>query len=383
MSGEVLQKERRRLVDCRVVDDVVVVQRHDRLLRHQVNVVDEVGQNRLGRTLMSALEPCRRLGADLQPAALERSDEMGQEPTKVVVSSSSESHTTRGACRRVGWVRATGSGGWSCRIPPAPRCPPAWAAPRRPNGPARSAEGEHQWAASRRDGELGAQHRHSAHLPDAQDGPGAGQRTGARDRGQNGVAASVGRQDHGSQARSDGQQERTSDAHHPRSWATPALSGNTPATSTGPWPCRCPNPDHPLKLTPRLLAGSDDMRLPTPVPLQLGHGGVADPASLDADPVLGPTQPVAAPPVASSPSTITVSLRAAAAVRAGLVDEDAKRALASPAPTTSDTAHQADSACGGVGPLSSRGSCSPPCLPPLGRQLALPYPPARRRRAGR
>lgn len=81
-----LQKERRRLVDCRVVDDVVVVQRHDSLLRHQVNVVDEVGQNRLGRELMSALEPCRRLGADLQPAGLQRSDEMGQEPTEVVVS---------------------------------------------------------------------------------------------------------------------------------------------------------------------------------------------------------------------------------------------------------------------------------------------------------
>lgn len=81
-----LQKERRRLVDCRVVDDVVVVQRHDSLLRRQVNVVDEVGQNRLGRKLMSALEPCRRLGADLQPAGLQRSDEMGQEPTEVVVS---------------------------------------------------------------------------------------------------------------------------------------------------------------------------------------------------------------------------------------------------------------------------------------------------------
>jgi hypothetical protein len=82
----VLQKERRRLVDCRVVDDVVVVQRHDGLLRHQVDVVDEVGQHRLGRKLMRALEPCRRLGADLEPAGLQRSDEMGQEPTDVVVS---------------------------------------------------------------------------------------------------------------------------------------------------------------------------------------------------------------------------------------------------------------------------------------------------------
>ena len=44
----------------------------------------------------------------------------------------------------------------------------------------------------------------------------------------------------------------------------------------------------------------------------------ADPASLDADPVLGPTQPVAAPPVASSPSTITVSVRSVAAVGAGV-----------------------------------------------------------------
>ena len=57
-------------MDCRIVDDVVVVQRDDSLLRHQVNVVDEVGQNRLGRKLKSALEPCRRVGADLQPAGL-------------------------------------------------------------------------------------------------------------------------------------------------------------------------------------------------------------------------------------------------------------------------------------------------------------------------
>jgi hypothetical protein len=82
----VLQEERRRLVDRRVVDDVVVVQRHDCLLRHQVNVVDEVGEHRLGRELMRALEPCRRLGADLQPAGLQRSDEMGQEPREIVVS---------------------------------------------------------------------------------------------------------------------------------------------------------------------------------------------------------------------------------------------------------------------------------------------------------
>ena len=81
-----LQKERRRLVDCRVVDDVVVVQRHDSLLRHQVNVVDEVGQNRLGREIMSALEPCRRPGTDLHPACLQRSDKMGQEPREIVVS---------------------------------------------------------------------------------------------------------------------------------------------------------------------------------------------------------------------------------------------------------------------------------------------------------
>ena len=44
----------------------------------------------------------------------------------------------------------------------------------------------------------------------------------------------------------------------------------------------------------------------------------AAPASLDADPVLGPTQPVAAPPVASSPSTNTVSVRPLAAVGASV-----------------------------------------------------------------
>jgi hypothetical protein len=82
----VLEKEPRRLVDRLVVDDVVVVQRHHRLLRHQVNVVDEVGQQRLGRKLVRALEPCRGLGADLQPAGRQRPDEMGQQPAQVVVA---------------------------------------------------------------------------------------------------------------------------------------------------------------------------------------------------------------------------------------------------------------------------------------------------------
>ena len=82
---QVLEQLSDDVVDTRIVDHVVVVERQHRGTGHQVEVVDQAGDDRIRLERLRTLEPDERVGADLGHDGLHRCDEVAEEPAYVGV----------------------------------------------------------------------------------------------------------------------------------------------------------------------------------------------------------------------------------------------------------------------------------------------------------
>ncbi len=86
LRGKVVEQERHGLVDRRVVDEVVVVQREHRRPGQRVEVVHQADQHVLGRQPAVGVQQGARLCARLRDGALDGGHEVGEEAAQVAVA---------------------------------------------------------------------------------------------------------------------------------------------------------------------------------------------------------------------------------------------------------------------------------------------------------